>query len=222
MPVLPELLAAEFESLFDFIVEVHLEIPRLCFIFNSVYNMAGMVFGKLTVGNRFESRRKDGPNQKHCIRYWLCRCECGNEKWISGSVLRQGQCRSCGCLVKEISGARFRNANHELRLHMRAVAVTHGMSYTKVYKAWQSMRLRCHHPGSQGYGDYGGRGISVYEEWRKDFLAFYQHIGDPPSSRHSVDRINNDGNYEPGNVRWATPIEQRRNRRQLRKERIHV
>jgi hypothetical protein len=85
------------------------------------------------------------------------------------------------------------------------------------YRAWVSMNTRCHNPRCRNYAYYGGRGITVFPAWRSvnaggSFLAFFAHIGPRPSRKHSVDRINNDGNYEPGNVRWATPIEQRANR----------
>lgn len=79
--------------------------------------------------------------------------------------------------------------------------------------AWSGMKDRCHNPLSLGYARYGGRGITVCDEWRESFEAFLQHIGPRPSSAHSIDRIDNDRGYEPGNVRWATAKEQQRNRR---------
>jgi hypothetical protein len=95
--------------------------------------------------------------------------------------------------------------------------IKHGMSRTSLYKALYSMKGRCFNKQNPEYSNYGGRGISVCEEWKLNFIAFSDYIsatlGPRPSSRHSLDRINNDGNYEPGNLRWATPSEQNSNRR---------
>lgn len=92
---------------------------------------------------------------------------------------------------------------------------THGMSDTPEYKAWQNMRLRCENPKIKEYKHYGGRGITVCEEWAgpNGFLKFYEYIGPRPSPDHSVDRIDNEGNYEPGNVKWSTRVEQAINTR---------
>jgi hypothetical protein len=94
------------------------------------------------------------------------------------------------------------------------MARSHGMSRTRLYNVWYSMVRRCHVPSDSAYENYGGRGISVCEEWRNDPVAFAAHIGEPPSPKHEIDRYpNNDGNYEPGNVRWATHSENNRNTR---------
>ena len=84
---------------------------------------------------------------------------------------------------------------------------------TPEYRTWQRAANRCHNPNSEDFRDYGGRGIRVCDEWRNDFAAFLADMGPRPSPRHSIDRINVDGNYEPGNCRWATPTTQARNRR---------
>lgn len=95
--------------------------------------------------------------------------------------------------------------------------LSHGHSgdrkMTPEYAAWHAMRQRCHNPKNPYYGGYGARGISVAPEWHGDFMAFFAHVGPKPSQAHSLDRINNNGNYEPGNVRWATRAEQSLNRR---------
>lgn len=81
------------------------------------------------------------------------------------------------------------------------------------YVNYKCMKKRCNYPSTDGYANYGGRGITVCDEWQKDFRSFFNHIGSKPSPKHTIDRINNDKGYEPGNVRWATPKEQGRNRR---------
>lgn len=94
---------------------------------------------------------------------------------------------------------------------------THGMTGTKVYRAWNAIKNRCYNKNTAEYKDYGARGISVFEGWVSDFSAFYNHVGDPPSAKHSLDRIDGTKGYEPGNVRWATKSEQAINRRALQK-----
>lgn len=89
----------------------------------------------------------------------------------------------------------------------------HGMSKTPIYQKWRDMRKRCYHPNNIQYENYGGRGIEVCEEWKVSFLQFYSDMGDPPTSNHQLDRIDNDGNYEPSNCKWATPSENSSNKR---------
>lgn len=157
-------------------------------------DLTGKQFGKLTVTGRGE-----GPTPRP---YWTCVCECGGAVTVSGDNLRRGKATSCGCRVAE--------KNAELRM-------THGHTVndgrTPEYGSWSGMNKRCHNPNNRAYPDYGGRGIQVCPEWRESFEAFYAHIGPKPGPGYSVDRINNDGNYEPGNVRWATAKEQANNRR---------
>jgi len=133
---------------------------------------------------------------------WLCVCICGNQKVIYGNHLQRGNSKSCGCLREELSLNR---------------PLTHGHNRknrpSSEYRAWYHMKTRCYNPNFNGFKDYGGRGITVCNEWIHDFQAFYDHIGPKPSPEHSLDRIDNNGNYEPGNVRWATRLEQRHNQR---------
>ena len=150
----------------------------------------GHVFGRWTALSRVSGQRK-----------WLCRCECGTVKTVATSHLRQGKSRSCGCLEKELTSAR---------------AKTHGMSATVEHRTWMSMRDRCRNPKAAHYDCYGGRGITVCERWINSFGNFYEDMGPRPSSRHSIDRIDVNGHYEPQNCRWATTKQQRRNTRKTR------
>lgn len=130
---------------------------------------------------------------------WALRCECGTERQVRAGDVRNGHSKSCGC-----SSNKKANSGDKLRKH--------GVTFDdKVYRAWQSIKQRVFNPNVRNYHRYGGRGISMYPLWAEDFEAFRAAVGSPPSPSHSLDRIDNDGNYEPGNVRWATASEQRTN-----------
>lgn len=154
-------------------------------------NWTGVVQGKLTVLG-------EGGRDRHGNVMWLCRCECGAEVHKSNNILNGGV-KSCGvsCGVAESNAAR----------------AVHGMCRSKEYRAWTGMKKRCLNPSTTHYASYGGRGITVHPPWVDSFEAFLSDVGYAPSPKHSLDRIDVDGNYDPENVRWATPKVQSNNRR---------
>lgn len=161
----------------------------------------GQRYGRLLVTGGPEKRHHPSGDFSF---YWACKCDCGAVTNVSGRALGGGLTKSCGCL------------NSENRAKNR---LTHGGSYTPEFRAWAGMIYRCYNATSNAsFPDYGGRGIRVCDEWRDDFAAFLAHVGPRPSPKHSIDRYpNNDGNYEPGNVRWATREQQIANRRAFQK-----
>jgi len=157
----------------------------------------GMQFGRFTVVHEAAPRRAKNGN---AVRHVLCKCSCGAVKEVRLGSLTEGKTVSCGCFHKQQAGEQ-----------MKALAKTHGLSKTPVYQVWCGMKRRCFNPKDKRYKNYGARGISVHPLWVNDFAAFASHMG-PRGSALTVERIDNDKGYEPGNVRWATHTEQARNR----------
>lgn len=151
----------------------------------------GERFGKLTVIG-VAPRATDGEP----LLEWECRCDCGQTTRASAHYLVRGRKKSCGCA----------HYGHQ-RKHGEAI------ENTVEYRTWSSMKSRCIHEGHPRYDLYGGRGIRVAPEWVASFESFLKHVGRRPGPRYSLDRIDNDGHYEPGNVRWATSAQQGNNRR---------
>ena len=163
-------------------------------------DILGHRFGRLVV-EAPAGVRIVGVQQKRA--YWTCRCDCGATVDVMGKLLRNGSTSSCGCLRRDAVqyGLNFRHG------HARNGA------HSPEYVSWSAMLNRCHSPGATQYRHYGGRGIEVCEEWRTSFEAFVADMGPRPSTNHSIDRIDPNGNYEPGNCRWVTKRAQSLNRR---------
>lgn len=156
---------------------------------SGVKDLTGKTFGRLTVIERA------GSHNGRAL--WLCSCQCGRTVIKVGKRLLSGQCKSCGCGEYE---NRVKNVT------------SHRLSNTRLYTIWQGIKQRCYYSKHKSYKNYGGRGITVCDEWKNDFKAFYDWaIANGYRDDLSIDRIDVNGNYEPNNCRWATYFEQSRN-----------
>ena len=155
-------------------------------------DLTGQRFGRLTV------EKRAGTSQNGNV-LWACKCDCGNITVVKGYSLKNSITRSCGCLIAE--STKDRNT-------------THGLRKTRLYRIWANMKDRCLNSNAPGYLYYGGRGITICDEWKNDFLQFYDWaMANGYADDLSIDRIDNDKGYNPDNCRWATHSEQMRNRR---------
>lgn len=153
-------------------------------------DLTGIRFGSLLVLHRDLTTISKGKTR------WVCKCDCGNTLSIRGSHLREGQKKCLKCV----------NHNHNIK---------HGMHGHPNYTIWAMMKQRCLNENAVGYANYGGRGIRICDRWM-DFEKFVKDVGVRPTKKHSLDRIDVDGNYEPSNFRWVTDTEQMRNKRDNR------
>lgn len=150
--------------------------------------LVGKTFGRLTAIRPVEIRN-------HII-YWLCRCECSKEAVVASRSLRSGNTKSCGCLNREKAAERFRTTR-----------VTHGFSGSPTYHSWCAMKQRCTYKNHEHYHLYGGVGVKVCDRWKR-FENFLADMGERPEGK-TLGRINDVGNYEPGNCEWQSLSEQR-------------
>jgi hypothetical protein len=157
-------------------------------------DLTGLIFGRITVLRRHPEKDKFGSLQ------WVCLCICGKETVVRTTSLKSGHTTSCGCYNRE---------------QVVKSVKTHGQACkTSEYWIWRCMKQRCYLESHLSYPNYGGRGIFVCDRWLNSFENFFEDMGPRPGPEYSLDRWpNNDGNYEPGNVRWGTDDQQRRNKR---------
>lgn len=158
-------------------------------------DISGQKFGRWTVLRQCEEYF--GKSAR-----FLCRCDCRNERVVMAQSLRNGRSPSCGCLSVEF-------------ISQNKIAKKHGMCKTRVYRIWCAMRTCCTNPNFPMYNYYGGRGIKICDRWLK-FENFYADMGEPTTDKHTLERKNSNGNYEPSNCKWATRKEQGNNTRHNR------
>lgn len=157
-----------------------------------VFLKIGDKVGRLTIVEKIKSEPNKGIT-------WLCKCDCGNFTETRTALMNNGNTLSCGCLMREIASKNF---------------TTHGFCVNKSaeYNAWQNMKSRCYNPNNDKYKNYGERGITVCERWLHSFVNFFTDMGEKPTAKHSIERDDVNGNYEPSNCYWGTDFIQARNK----------
>lgn len=169
---------------------------------HKVIDLTGQRFGRYIVLSQAESQVYFDGKRNRTRTMWNCKCDCGNEKVVSSHSLRSGHVVSCGCYKEEVDHTR---------------CMTHGATLngkpTRLYKVWDGMKARCYNPNKAYYSIYGGRGITMCDEWHYSFEKFRDWaLANGYKDGLTIDRINNDGNYCPENCRWATVSQQNNNK----------
>jgi hypothetical protein len=164
--------------------------------------LTGHRYGRLLVLRR-------GPKLSGSFACWYAQCDCGNSTLVRGRDLRSGNTTSCGC------------RRHELTKAIANLRKTHGMSRSAEFRIWMHAKMRCENPKDAAYNNYGGRGIRMCDEWKNSFEAFFAYMGERPKGLE-LDRIDNNGDYRPGNCRWTTRSVQMKNRRPFKTKRAHL
>lgn len=161
-------------------------------------NLKGHRFGNLVVLSLSHKERREYSYGWMTIVFWNCQCDCGGVRTIPTARLRSGASTSCGCAKSK---------------KLKEAHTIHGGTNKPEYRVWSHIKGRCNNPKDKAFRNYGGRGVMVCDRWNDSFEAFLEDVGERPTSRHQLDRTNNNGNYEPGNVRWVLPSVNCRNKR---------